>query len=190
MATRTTGRTRTPRKNQVVQLITASFILFAATSGSLFAAGSAESFDEALESIYEGRHNLVTGEELVELMDAGAIGSDVYLLDIRSTEEWEISRIEGAEYIGYNDFSLDDVSHIPRYAPIILYCAVGWRSGRVGRTMRDAGFSNLQDLYGGILLWADERRQMVNDAGETEQVHGRQRRWGRWVQHPEIEVVY
>lgn len=183
----------TPQKtgsNRFLRLIAAGLFLFGAASGSLFAGGSAESFDEALESIYEGRHNLITADELVELIDSGAIGSEVYLLDIRSDEEWQVSRIEGAEYIGYDGFSLDEVSHIPKDARVILYCAVGWRSGRVGRTMRDAGFSNLQDLYGGILLWADEGRPMRNDQGEAHRVHGSQRRWGRWVQNPEIEVVY
>lgn len=178
-------------KGRTALILTFLSLLFVSpASGALFAAGSAESFNEALKSIYDGRHNIVTGNELVELMDAGAVGSDVYLLDIRSTEEWEISRIEGAEYIGYDDFSLDEVSHIPRDARVILYCAVGWRSGRVGSTMQDAGFRNLQDLYGGILLWADEGRPMVNDQGETQQVHGSQRRWGRWVQNPEVEVLY
>jgi len=181
---------RRPGNNSVLKLIAAGLFLFGAASGSLFAGGSAESFDEALESIYAGRHNLATADELVELMDTGAIGSDVYLLDIRSDEEWQVSRIEGAEYIEYHNFSLDAVSHIPKDALVILYCAVGWRSGRVGSTMRDAGFSNLQDLYGGILLWADEGRPMLNDQGQARRVHGSQRRWGRWVQNPEIEVVY
>lgn len=158
--------------------------------GNLFAAGSADTFDEALERIYTDERSVVSGQELVELMDDNEIGRQLYLLDMRSKDEWHVSRIAGAEYIGYGEFSLDAVSHIPRDARVVLYCAVGWRSGRVGRRMRDAGFENVQDLYGGILNWTDNGHPVVNDNGVTPRVHGSQRRWGRWVQNPNVEVVY
>lgn len=159
-------------------------------AGTVRAGGTADTFDEALEWIYADREEIISGRELLTMMDTKTIGEAVYLLDIRSPEEWEVSRLQDAEYVGYDDFTLELVSHIPRDAPVILYCAVGWRSGRIGETMREAGYTNLRDLYGGILLWTDSGFPVVNDQGRTQTVHGSQRRWGRWVQNPEIEVVY
>jgi rhodanese-related sulfurtransferase len=159
-------------------------------TGPAFAGGSAETFDEALVSIYAGRDEVISGSDLLELMDADLIGENVYLLDIRSVEEWNVSRLADAEYVGYEEFSLEAVAHIPREAEIILYCAVGWRSGRVAAPMREAGYRNVRDLYGGILLWSDEGHPLVDDRGRTQRVHGSMRRWGRWVQNPDVEVVY
>ena len=43
----------------------------------VFAGGTAETFEEALTSIYANRSETVTGLELRELMDAGVIGDGV-----------------------------------------------------------------------------------------------------------------
>jgi len=154
------------------------------------AVGSAESFDEGLMSIYEGRTEVIGGTELWELMRAGAVPDQVYLLDIRSEEEWQVSRLAGAEYIGYRGFSLDQVAHIPRDATVVLYCAVGWRSGRVERQMRDAGFTDVRDLYGGIFRWVNDGFPVIDTTGETMRVHGHSPRWGRWIENPQVEVIY
>jgi hypothetical protein len=45
-------------------------------------------------------------------------------------------------------------------------------------------------VYGSILLWAHKGLPLIDANGPTERVHGSQRRWGRWVETPEIEVVY
>ena len=165
-------------------------LLGASGAASAHASGSAESFEEALAPLYEDADNIVSQERVLELIQDGAIGSQVYLLDIRSEPEWEVSHLQGARFVGYRGFSLDDIEDIPRDARIILYCAVGWRSGRVGRIMRRAGYTDVSNMYGGILYWADQGRPMVDDDGPTHRVHGRQPRWGRWVENPDVEVVY
>jgi len=135
------------KRSRIAILLSVLFILCA---GTLYGNGNAESFEEALEPIYSGRSNNISQAELMSLMEDGVIGKEVFLLDIRSQEEWDVSRLQGAQYIGYNEFSIEAVSHIPQEAAVILYCAVGWRSGRVGNNMQKAGYTNLRDLYGSL----------------------------------------
>lgn len=171
-------------------LLMGGALLLTLLPATVRAGGSAETFDEVLQSIYQGRSGVIAGSELWEQMQSGAVPDQVYLLDIRSEAEWQVSRIAGAEYIGYRGFTLDRVAHIPGDATIVLYCAVGWRSGRVEREMRAAGFSDIRDLYGGIFRWVNDEFPVVDDTGETLNVHGYSPRWGRWISSPGIDVVY
>lgn len=168
----------------------AGALLLTIIPATVRAGGSAETFDEVLQSVYRDRSSVIATSELWEQTQNGAVPRRVYLLDIRSEAEWQVSRLAGAEYIGYQGFSLDRVAHIPRDAAVVLYCAVGWRSGRVEREMRATGFSDIRDLYGGIFQWVNDGFPVVDATGETLNVHGYSPRWGRWISSPGISVVY
>ena len=51
--------------------------------------------------------------------------NDVILLDTRELEEYEVSHIQSAIYVGYQDFSLETVDTLQRDAEIVVYCSVG-----------------------------------------------------------------
>lgn len=112
------------------------------------------------------------------------------LLDTRSVEEYSVSRIPGARLVVYDDFAIDDVDDIPRDAAVVVYCAVGFRSGRVLERMREAGYVNVRNLEGGIVAWANADFPLVDDNGQTNRVHGSGPAWGRHVTNESIEVVY
>src|SRR5690554_4642288 len=51
---------------------------------------------------------------------------DTYqLLDVRTSEEYEISHIQGALNVDYDNFEVNAVSQIDEASPIVVYCSVG-----------------------------------------------------------------
>ncbi len=103
-------------------------------------------------------------------------------LDAREREEYNVSHIKDAKYVGYNKFSLDEVAHLPKDANIIIYCAVGVRSDKIADQMMNAGYSNVHNLFGGIFDWLNEGNPVYNNAGyQTPYVHAYSRLWGTFL---------
>jgi sulfur-carrier protein adenylyltransferase/sulfurtransferase len=109
----------------------------------------------------------ITAVELKARIDAG---DDVYLLDVRNPEEWEIAQIDhdleipkprimtAAEQVRLGQQALVDsvLNSIPRDREVIVYCRSGARSTDVITALRGLGFdpTKLVNLEGGILGWA------------------------------------
>ena len=90
--------------------------------------------------------------ELKAMMDSG---EDFQLLDIREPHEYEICNLK-AELIPMNEIP-DNLDKISKDKPVVIHCRSGSRSGRIIEYLEDAqGFTNLYNLKGGILAWADE----------------------------------
>lgn len=152
--------------------------------------GRSDSLESRLERRYRDVPAVMENEEVHQLIKSGRIPSEIYLLDTRSPEEWEVSRLPGATFVDYRKFSVEQLAHIPTDATIVLYCAAGRRSGNVGEALREAGYTDVRDMYGGILLWAEEGYPLVNDDGPVDRVHGSRRWYGNRLENPEVEVVY
>ncbi len=105
----------------------------------------------------------------------------VYLLDTRTEEEYRVSRISGARFVDYKNFSKSAMKDIPLDATIVLYCSVGYRSGRIGEKLDSHGYTDIFNLYGGIFHWKNTGHRVFNDRGETEDVHGYSKFWSRWL---------
>lgn len=119
----------------------------------------------------------------------GKLGNGhVYFLDTREKNEYTISHISGAKYVGYDHFTLDAVKMIPKDAEIIVYCSIGARSQEIGKRLKKAGYSNVYNLYGGLFNWINHNFPLVNSRGETESIHGYSRDWSKWVTNG--KVVY
>lgn len=163
------------------------FLVAMAGGGNAWASGANETWEELIGRLFPPDEPKIERSEVAELLDSD---SAFYLLDIRSEEEFAVSRIPGARFVSYDDFRIGDVADIPQDATIIVYCAVGYRSGRVGAELRSAGYSNVRNMIGGILGWADNGLPMVDDTGPTRRVHGSGPQWGRHVTNHKITVVY
>ena len=110
-------------------------------------------------------------------------------LDARARGEYDISKIENAQWVGYDDFNLDRVEELPKDAEIVVYCSVGYRSEKVAEQLQEAGFTNVSNLYGGIFEWKNQGRAVVDSTESvTERVHAYSRTWGIWLK--EGEKVY
>lgn len=81
-------------------------------------------------------------------------GKDVFILDVRKPEEYQISRIEGSTLIPLNELP-ERVAELDTSNEIVVLCRSGARSAKAVEFMRDAGFRKIRNLVGGINAWAD-----------------------------------
>ena len=94
----------------------------------------------------------ITVQELKEKMDNK---EDFQLIDVREAYEVEIATI-GAEHIPMGEI-INRRDEISKDKPVIIHCRSGARSGNVINALeQNFGFSNLYNLKGGILAWANE----------------------------------
>ena len=170
---------------------TLPFILLGLLAGIAGAAGTPESYDAYLDSLYRGTVPLMTPAELSNLMEDEQ--ADMLLLDIRTAAERSVSYIPGSRFIDFESFTMDELDGVPRTQQVVLYCAVGYRSERVGELILEAGFSEVYNLYGGIIEWHNQGLPTVvatgagrNEVEKSPVVHGYSSRWGIWVSRGEV----
>lgn len=102
-------------------------------------------------------------------------------LDARSPEEYAVSHLENAKYVGSKDFNISNMDTVPKDTQIVVYCAVGVRSDVVAEKLMKAGFVNVQNLYGGIFEWLNNGYLIVNnDDLPTKKIHGDSRWFFFW----------
>jgi rhodanese-related sulfurtransferase len=115
--------------------------------------------------------------------------SNVVFLDTREPEEYNVSHLPNAILFGYDAPNWKAVDTLSKDKTVIVYCSIGVRSQNIAEDLEEKGFSNIKNLYGGIFLWADQSREMVDlQNNETAKVHGYNKFWGRWVK--KAETVY
>lgn len=108
----------------------------------------------------------------------------VILFDSRERNEFDVSHIPSASYIGYNDFSIENISEAfpDNETPIVVYCTVGIRSEMIAKKLIDAGYTNVQNLYGGICEWKNHQYKIIDSTNnETENVHTYSKLWSKWL---------
>ncbi|NNE55032.1 MAG: rhodanese-like domain-containing protein [Flavobacteriales bacterium] len=109
------------------------------------------------------------------------LGSVVFL-DSRSKEEFDVSHIEGALHVGYDNFELTSVEGLDKKREVVVYCSVGYRSEKITEKLHEAGFKNVHNLYGGIFEWKNQGNEVMTPEGKpTEDVHAYNRLWGIWL---------
>lgn len=90
--------------------------------------------------------------ELKEMMDSQ---KDFQLIDVREKSEYEVCDI-GGELIPVNAIP-NNVEKIAKDKMVVVHCRSGKRSANVIQYLEtNFGFTNLYNLQGGILAWADE----------------------------------
>jgi rhodanese-related sulfurtransferase len=136
-------------------------------------------FKALLKSTYENDFPLVYPEQN-DLLDNAVI------LDTREKEEFAISHIRSARWVGYETFTLVSVSDIPKDKTIVVYCSIGARSQDIGKKLKAEGYQNVYNLYGGIFHWVNEGNSVFTDKGiQTDSVHTYNKSWGIWVKKGE-----
>jgi len=117
--------------------------------------------------------------------------SNYLFLDARELEEYQVSHIPSARYVGYDDFALSSVSDVDKKTPIIIYCSIGYRSDKIGGRLKQAGFTKVFNLYGSIFEWVNHGYALSDDNGTpTLRLHTYSEDWGRWVESPNINKVW
>lgn len=103
------------------------------------------------------------------------------LLDTREKAEFEVSHLKGARWVGYDTFSMESVTDIPKDKPIVVYCSIGARSQDIGKKLRGAGYMEVYNLYGGIFHWVNEEKPTYRGQMTTKRIHVYNRIWSVWV---------
>ncbi|MEM9671473.1 MAG: rhodanese-like domain-containing protein [Bacteroidota bacterium] len=143
-----------------------------------FPACGQKNYDEKLASLYENSVPLMQSRTLDSLRQQ----SEITLLDTRAHEEFRVSHLPDAEFVDYDSFELGDVSHLSKEDTVVVYCSVGYRSERVGEALKEAGFQQVYNLYGGIFQWKNEGHEVVNSQNQpTDSVHTYNRNWSKWL---------
>lgn len=152
-----------------------------------FAAGlvnAQKSLDELLAKYNSSDVPYISVEALKMKQDE----TPLWILDTRELEEFEVSHIKNAQFVGYNNFSIKKVSELipDKSTPIIVYCSLGIRSENIGKKLTKAGFTNVSNLYGGIFEWKNSGFKVYSLQNiETEKVHAYSKAWSKWLKKGE-----
>jgi rhodanese-related sulfurtransferase len=157
-------------------------------AGTAWSGGGEEDYDEFLDSLYRDTVPVIQPEELPGIADSK---ENLLVLDVRSEPERSVSFIDGSRFADFETFDIEPFLSLPRDTPIVAYCAVGWRSERVGEQLIAAGFTDVSHMYGGIIEWHNrgyllaagpEAPPAVPSGQSGPPVHGRAPRWGKYVE--------
>ncbi|MFZ4712665.1 MAG: rhodanese-like domain-containing protein [Bacteriovoracaceae bacterium] len=90
-------------------------------------------------------------------------GEDFVLIDVREADEWDQGHIHGAIFIPLSNFAEACKKLNEKNADIVIQCRSGARSFRAAQYLESLGFTNLTNLQDGILGWAQNSFEIVQD---------------------------
>ncbi len=118
----------------------------------------------------------------INVSEAVAHESSYVFLDSREKEEYNVSHINNAIYVGDKEFNINKIEQLPKDADIIVYCSVGVRSDKIAKEIIGAGYTNVQNMFGGIFEWINEGYPVFDSMGKsTQNIHAYSRMWGMFV---------
>ncbi|MCG9792249.1 rhodanese-like domain-containing protein [Flavobacterium algicola] len=128
--------------------------------------------------------NLLNSESVPYITTEDLKKSKFVLLDSREPEEYKVSHIPNAVFVGYGDFKSETVTQLikNRNTPIVVYCSIGVRSENIGEKLLKLGYTNVQNLYGGIFEYKNKGGIVVNKYNKkTDSVHTYNKKWGAYL---------
>ena len=148
---------------------------------SLFAAQSIaqDTLDELLKKHNKNSVPYITVQELAMPK------TDAVILDAREPKEFEMSHIKNAMLVGYDFFDIKTVTDIysNKDEKIVVYCSLGIRSETIAKKLKDEGYTNVLNLYGGIFEWKNNDFIVVDsEEKETNKVHTFNEAWSKWLE--------
>ncbi|MEO7985730.1 MAG: rhodanese-like domain-containing protein [Gemmatimonadales bacterium] len=109
---------------------------------------------------------------------ADSLRQQPVVLDARTETEFDVSHLPDATRIDPYRPLLRPLKGLPESVPIAVYSSVGYRGARVAHWLAAQGYTNVQNLQGGIFSWANDDHPLVRQGGPTTEVHPYQPRWG------------
>jgi len=110
--------------------------------------------------------------------------TDAVVLDAREYREYEVSHLKNAIFVGYNKFNINTtITQLnSKDQMIVVYCSLGIRSEDIAEQLKEKGYTNVYNLYGGIFEWKNNDYTIYNTNSEpTENVHAFSKEWGQWL---------
>jgi len=93
-----------------------------------------------------------TSVDLKKRLDAG---DDVFILDVREPNEYQICKIPGSVLIPLGELPRR-YAELPKDKDIVAHCKMGGRSAKAAEFLQSVGFKRVKNLRGGILDWIDK----------------------------------
>ena len=107
--------------------------------------------DEAAEAAQD---STITVQDLKSMQDRG---DDIFLVDVREPNEYEIVSIPGATLIPKGEFlNGSALERLPQDKKIVLHCKSGGRSAEALAVVKSAGFADAVHVGGGVLAWVKQ----------------------------------
>lgn len=78
--------------------------------------------------------------------------SSLYVLDVRTQEEWNAGHIPGSHHIELSQLE-SNLKQLPNNQPIALLCRSGQRASLAASLLQKYGFSAVMNIRGGIQAW-------------------------------------
>ncbi len=105
------------------------------------------------EAADAAKDSTISATELKTMLDT----DDIFLVDVREPNEYEIVSIPGATLIPKGEFlSGAALERLPQNKKVVLHCKSGARSAECLAIVKDAGFSDAVHLGGGVLSWVNQ----------------------------------
>jgi rhodanese-related sulfurtransferase len=160
----------------VAALFVVAFVLLALGQSGYRKVAAMQSMENAVEAVRRDfpAAQPVSGAELAAML----AGPDKPLLiDVRTAEEFALSRLPGAVRCDDTD---EAAALSKRARRVVLYDSSGARSAKLAEVLARRGLRDAAYLGGGIFQWANEERPLVDAAGNpATRVHPYNRFWGR-----------
>jgi len=104
-------------------------------------------------------NNLSVSEFSNKVAEAGVI-----TLDVRTPGEFNEGHIAGALLVDFQSGNFEnEIASLDKSKTYAVYCRSGSRSGQAVNVMREAGFTNIYNLNGGVIDWANAGMTLVNN---------------------------
>ena len=137
---------------KILKKIIAISILFVLLFAGIGCIGS----EDTQTSETKSKFTDISVEQAKQMID----NNEVFLLDVRTQEEFDDGYIEGAILIP--DYELASrLSEVPEDAKILVYCRTGRRSVTASNILVDAGYTDVYNMLGGINDWKDAKYPLV-----------------------------
>lgn len=97
----------------------------------------------------------LASEKNISSRDAKALlekSRNIYLLDVRTPQEFKQARLPGAVLIPIGEFERR-AGEVPKNRPVLVYCAVGSRSKQVAGYLAQNGSKEVYNMSDGIVGW-------------------------------------
>lgn len=107
--------------------------------------------DEAAQAAQD---STITVHDLKAMQDRD---DDIFLVDVREPNEYEIVSIPGATLIPKGEFlNGSALERLPQDKKVVLHCKSGARSAEALAVVKNAGFADAVHVGGGVLAWVNQ----------------------------------
>jgi len=96
------------------------------------------------------------------------------LLDVRTAGEYQSGHLKNslqADWLNKEQFT-DRIQYLDKTKPVLVYCASGMRSAAAAKWLLDNGFTDVENLKGGLISWKLEGKPVEAVDNKTQLAMG------------------